>query len=47
MQEARALVGLSWGEYRAVYGGSWAVALAVVAAAGAPAALEALKKENR
>jgi hypothetical protein len=47
MQEARALVGLSWGEYRAVYGGSWAVALAVVAAAGDPVALEALKKENR
>jgi hypothetical protein len=47
MQEARALVGLSWGEYRAVYGVSWAVALAVVAAAGDPVALEALKKENR
>jgi hypothetical protein len=47
INEARKVVGLSWGDYRKTYGGGLVTALAVVAAAGDQEALEALKKDGR
>jgi hypothetical protein len=47
IKEARMLLGLPWKEYKALYGSKASTALAIIAAAGDPVALEALKKEGR
>jgi hypothetical protein len=46
IKEARTLLGLSWRGYKALYGSKASTALAVIAAADDPAALDALKRDD-